>query len=300
MDAKVNSAITPQIVAEHGLSPAEYQRLLGILGREPSLTELGIFSVMWSEHCSYKSSKVHLKQFGEKVTPQMREHLMVGMGENAGVVDVGEGRAIAFKVESLGYIERQATHGDRLREQALLHPLVVEPVELSAAWDLWGVVIGFISENDAQERIGKCLNDPDARHHSRKWRRRGPPGRRGRQTGAFGAMLTELPPGVRHVAHSGFAAFLKWPAAEDALDQPRCLRTATDRDDRRINRNDVYVSQLNELLVSSGHGRFAQVELAFTNLGNGIAPPGSGVANVQPDDVHGCVGRGRVFSTRRL
>ena len=56
MDAKAKPAITPEVVAEHGLTPAEYQRLLGILGREPSLTELGIFSVMWSEHCSYKSS----------------------------------------------------------------------------------------------------------------------------------------------------------------------------------------------------------------------------------------------------
>src|SRR5690349_1810483 len=59
-----------------------------------------MYSVMWSEHCSYKSSKVHLRQFGEKVTEEMREHLMVGMGENAGVVDVGDGYAVTFKVES--------------------------------------------------------------------------------------------------------------------------------------------------------------------------------------------------------
>ena len=61
MDAKAKPAITLETIAEHGLTPAEYQRLLGILGREPSLTELGIFSVMWSEHCSYKSSRVWLK-----------------------------------------------------------------------------------------------------------------------------------------------------------------------------------------------------------------------------------------------
>src|SRR5215468_5164062 len=88
-------AITPQIVAEHGLSPEEYRRLLHILGREPSLTELGIFSVMWSEHCSYKSSRAWLKTL-----PTKGPQVIQGPGENAGVVDLGDGDAAVFKMES--------------------------------------------------------------------------------------------------------------------------------------------------------------------------------------------------------
>jgi phosphoribosylformylglycinamidine synthase len=88
-------AITPEIVAEHGLKPDEYQRLLGILGREPSLTELGIFSVMWSEHCSYKSSRVWLKTL-----PTTGPQVIQGPGENAGVVDLGDGDCVVFKMES--------------------------------------------------------------------------------------------------------------------------------------------------------------------------------------------------------
>jgi phosphoribosylformylglycinamidine synthase len=95
MDAKATPGITPQLVAEHGLSPEEYQRLLQILGRTPSLTELGIFSVMWSEHCSYKSSRVWLSQL-----PTTGPHVIQGPGENAGVVDIGDGDAIVFKMES--------------------------------------------------------------------------------------------------------------------------------------------------------------------------------------------------------
>jgi phosphoribosylformylglycinamidine synthase len=89
------SAITPQIVAEHGLTPDEYQRLLNILGRTPSLTELGIFSVMWSEHCSYKSSRHWLKEL-----PTKGPQVIQGPGENAGVVDLGDGDAVVFKMES--------------------------------------------------------------------------------------------------------------------------------------------------------------------------------------------------------
>jgi phosphoribosylformylglycinamidine synthase len=95
MDAKATPGITPQLVAEHGLSPEEYQRLLQILGRTPSLTELGIFSVMWSEHCSYKSSRVWLSQL-----PTTGPHVIQGPGENAGEVDIGDGDAIVFKMES--------------------------------------------------------------------------------------------------------------------------------------------------------------------------------------------------------
>ncbi|RSU54214.1 phosphoribosylformylglycinamidine synthase subunit PurL [Sphingomonas sp. S-NIH.Pt15_0812] len=89
------TAITPQIVADHGLSPEEYERVLHALGREPNLVELGIFSVMWSEHCSYKSSRLHLKKL-----PTTGPQVICGPGENAGVVDIGDGQAAIFKMES--------------------------------------------------------------------------------------------------------------------------------------------------------------------------------------------------------
>src|SRR5437868_15222726 len=88
-------AITPGVVEQHGLSPEEYQKIVRTLGREPSLTELGIFSVMWSEHCSYKSSRVHLKRL-----PTRSKRVVQGPGENAGVIDIGDGWACAFKIES--------------------------------------------------------------------------------------------------------------------------------------------------------------------------------------------------------
>jgi phosphoribosylformylglycinamidine synthase len=93
-------SITPEIVAEHGLSPEEYRRVLHALGREPNLTELGIFSVMWSEHCSYKSSRVHLRKL-----PTEAPWVICGPGENAGVIDIGDGPdgtrlAAIFKMES--------------------------------------------------------------------------------------------------------------------------------------------------------------------------------------------------------
>ena len=87
--------ITPEIVAEHGLSPEEYERVLHAMGREPNLTELGIFSVMWSEHCSYKSSRIHLKKL-----PTTAPWVICGPGENAGVIDIGDGQAAIFKMES--------------------------------------------------------------------------------------------------------------------------------------------------------------------------------------------------------
>jgi phosphoribosylformylglycinamidine synthase II len=87
--------VTPEIAAEHGLTSEEYARILKILGREPNITELGIFSVMWSEHCSYKSSKVHLKRL-----PTRGPRVLQGPGENAGVVDIGDGLAAVFKIES--------------------------------------------------------------------------------------------------------------------------------------------------------------------------------------------------------
>jgi len=89
------TAITPEIVAQHNLTPEEYERVLEIMGREPSMTELGIFSVMWSEHCSYKSSRIHLRRL-----PTTGERVIVPPGENAGVVDIGDDWCVAFKVES--------------------------------------------------------------------------------------------------------------------------------------------------------------------------------------------------------
>src|SRR5262249_15301379 len=87
--------ITPEVVAQHGLTPDEYQRILSVLGRAPNMVELGIFSAMWSEHCSYKSSRRFLKGF-----PTKGPRVLQGPGENAGVVDVGGGLAVAFKMES--------------------------------------------------------------------------------------------------------------------------------------------------------------------------------------------------------
>jgi phosphoribosylformylglycinamidine synthase subunit PurL len=87
--------ITAEVLARHNLTEEEYQRILQILGRQPNLTELGIFSVMWSEHCSYKSSKVHLRRL-----PTAGARVLQGPGENAGIIDIGDGYAIAFKIES--------------------------------------------------------------------------------------------------------------------------------------------------------------------------------------------------------
>jgi phosphoribosylformylglycinamidine synthase len=91
----VQPRVTAELVAGHGLTPEEHQRIVKILGREPNYTELGIFSVMWSEHCSYKSSRHHLK-----VLPTEGPQVLQGPGENAGVVDIGDGLAVAFKMES--------------------------------------------------------------------------------------------------------------------------------------------------------------------------------------------------------
>ncbi|HTU46072.1 MAG TPA: phosphoribosylformylglycinamidine synthase subunit PurL [Bryobacteraceae bacterium] len=89
------SAITPEVIAAHQLTAPEYEKIVSLLGREPTMTELGIFSVMWSEHCSYKSSRVHLKKL-----PTESKRVLQGPGENAGIIDIGDGIAIAFKIES--------------------------------------------------------------------------------------------------------------------------------------------------------------------------------------------------------
>ena len=111
----------PQPFAELGLKDDEYQRIREILGRRPTDTELAMYSVMWSEHCSYKSSKVHLRYFAETTTNEMRAGMLAGIGENAGVVDIGDGWAVTFKVES---------HN---------HPSYVEPYQ-GAATGVGGIV----------------------------------------------------------------------------------------------------------------------------------------------------------------
>src|ERR687897_781936 len=87
--------ITPELVAAHGLKPDEYERILKLIGRVPSFTELGIFSAMWNEHCSYKSSRIHLRGL-----PTKAPWVIQGPGENAGVIDIGDGLAVVFKMES--------------------------------------------------------------------------------------------------------------------------------------------------------------------------------------------------------
>ncbi|AMW18423.1 phosphoribosylformylglycinamidine synthase II [Mycobacteroides chelonae] len=111
----------PQPFAELGLKDDEYARIREILGRRPTDAELAMYSVMWSEHCSYKSSKVHLRYFGQTTTEEMRSAMLAGIGENAGVVDIGDGWAVTFKVES---------HN---------HPSYVEPYQ-GAATGVGGIV----------------------------------------------------------------------------------------------------------------------------------------------------------------
>src|SRR5947208_12919906 len=94
MDSK-SPTITKDIIAQHGMTEEEYRQIMTLLGREPNLTELGMFSVMWSEHCSYKSSRAFLKKL-----PTDGPHVIQGPGENAGAVDIGDGLAAVFKMES--------------------------------------------------------------------------------------------------------------------------------------------------------------------------------------------------------
>ncbi|MBN7401300.1 phosphoribosylformylglycinamidine synthase subunit PurL [Mycobacteroides abscessus subsp. abscessus] len=124
VDTVANAASTPdhpQPFAELGLKDDEYARIREILGRRPTDAELAMYSVMWSEHCSYKSSKVHLRYFGQTTTEEMRSAMLAGIGENAGVVDIGDGWAVTFKVES---------HN---------HPSYVEPYQ-GAATGVGGIV----------------------------------------------------------------------------------------------------------------------------------------------------------------
>src|ERR1700693_3457869 len=124
--------VTPELVAKHGLTPEEFERIKKILGREPNFTELGIFSVMWSEHCSYKNSRLELKKF-----PTAGPNILVKAGEeNAGVVDIGDGWAIAFKMES---------HN---------HPSAIEPFQ-GAATGVGGIIRDIFTMGARPEF---CLN----------------------------------------------------------------------------------------------------------------------------------------------
>jgi phosphoribosylformylglycinamidine synthase subunit PurL len=124
-----NAALTPdqaQPFGDLGLKLDEYEKIRDLLGRRPTAAELAMYSVMWSEHCSYKSSKLHLSTFGKTTTLDMRKHLLVGIGQNAGVVDIGDGWAVTFKVES---------HN---------HPSYVEPYQ-GAATGVGGIVRDIIA-----------------------------------------------------------------------------------------------------------------------------------------------------------
>jgi phosphoribosylformylglycinamidine synthase len=148
LDTVARAIATPdeqQPYAELGLKPNEYQRIKEILGRRPTAAELAMYSVMWSEHCSYKSSKIHLKKFGEHMTEEMRANLLVGMGQNAGVVDVGQGWAVTFKVES---------HN---------HPSFVEPYQ-GAATGVGGIVRDIISMGARPVAVMDQLRFGDVNH----------------------------------------------------------------------------------------------------------------------------------------
>jgi phosphoribosylformylglycinamidine synthase len=125
VSAATDAPEVPQPWAELGLTSDEYARVRDILGRRPTSSELAMYSVMWSEHCSYKSSKTHLRKFGD-MADAMRERLLVGIGENAGVVDIGDGYAVTFKIES---------HN---------HPSYVEPYQ-GAATGVGGIVRDILS-----------------------------------------------------------------------------------------------------------------------------------------------------------
>ncbi len=129
---QADPAVTPELVKQHGLTPEEFARIKKILGREPNFTELGIFSVMWSEHCSYKNSRKELKKF-----PTSGPGILVKAGEeNAGVVDIGDGWAVAFKIES---------HN---------HPSAIEPFQ-GAATGVGGIIRDIFTMGARPEF---CLN----------------------------------------------------------------------------------------------------------------------------------------------
>jgi phosphoribosylformylglycinamidine synthase II len=145
VDVAARTPQTPQPYAELGLKDDEYARIRHILGRRPTSSELAMYSVMWSEHCSYKSSKVHLRRFGTTTTDAMRAKLLVGIGENAGVVDIGGGWAVTFKIES---------HN---------HPSYVEPYQ-GAATGVGGIVRDIMAMGARPIAVMDSLRFGDLRH----------------------------------------------------------------------------------------------------------------------------------------
>ncbi|MGC9158960.1 MAG: phosphoribosylformylglycinamidine synthase subunit PurL [Terracidiphilus sp.] len=143
-------AVTPELLAAHGITAEEYSRIEAALGRVPSLTELGIYSVMWSEHCSYKSSRVHLKRL-----PTRSDRVVQGPGENAGIIDVGEGWACAFKIES---------HN---------HPSYIEPYQ-GAATGVGGILRDIFTMGARplavmdSLRFGPISDEPNQKEEERK------------------------------------------------------------------------------------------------------------------------------------
>ncbi|MFQ5586226.1 MAG: AIR synthase related protein, partial [Thermodesulfobacteriota bacterium] len=137
----MGETITPELIEEHGLTDEEYERIVASLGRAPNLVELGIFSVMWSEHCSYKSSRVHLKKF-----PTEGPHVIQGPGENAGIVDIGDGLAVAFKMES---------HN---------HPTYIEPFQ-GAATGVGGILRDVFTMGARPVALLNSLHFGSTAHH---------------------------------------------------------------------------------------------------------------------------------------
>ena len=168
-----DTPITPELVAEHGLKPDEYQRILDLIGREPTLTELGIFSAMWNEHCSYKSSRVHLRGL-----PTSGPQVIQGPGENAGVIDIGDGLAVVFKMES---------HN---------HPSYIEPYQ-GAATGVGGILrdVFTMGARPIACLNALCFGAPVTRQDAASGRRRGRGHRRLRQflRRADGRRLGALP-----------------------------------------------------------------------------------------------------------
>src|SRR3982751_6878158 len=144
-------AVSPELIKQNGLTAEEFERIKKILGREPNFTELGIFSVMWSEHCSYKNSRKELKKF-----PTTGRNILVKAGEeNAGVVDIGDGWAVAFKMES---------HN---------HPSAIEPFQ-GAATGVGGIIRDIFTMGARPEfclnslRFGPIAENPKAESGNRK------------------------------------------------------------------------------------------------------------------------------------
>src|SRR5258706_522453 len=132
----VTVPVSPALAAEHALAAEEFERIQKVLGRQPNLVELGIFSALWSEHCSYKSSRTFLKEF-----PTTGPNVLQGPGENAGAVDIGDGLAVVFKMES---------HN---------HPSFIEPYQ-GAATGVGGILRDVFDDEKAQRRPTVQVGDP--------------------------------------------------------------------------------------------------------------------------------------------